>query len=109
MSLAVSTDYGLTWKSYGQIITSKDAVVTAHKITGTGDCTAVNGQDGYYYAYCWQNATGHGDGATIMARAPCVRSGSEQVEKVLSGQWDQPGLGGEATGLERGWAVVLPG
>jgi hypothetical protein len=65
MSLAISTDYGLTWKSYGQIITGTD-VSTTNKISGEGDCTAVNGQDGYYYAYCWQNR----DGATIVARAP---------------------------------------
>ena len=45
MSLANSTDYGLTWNSLGQIIIGTD-VPTANKNTGEGDCTAVNGQDG---------------------------------------------------------------
>jgi hypothetical protein len=53
-SLAVSTDYGLTWKSYGQILTGTDTP-TANKQTGEGSCSTVNGQDGYYYAYCFRN------------------------------------------------------
>jgi hypothetical protein len=101
-SLAVSTDYGLTWKSYGQIITSKNAVVTPHKVTGTGSCTAIEGQDQYYYAYCWQNGTGHGDGATIVARAPVSDPVPAKWRKYYEGQWSQPGLGGDATGLQKG-------
>jgi hypothetical protein len=43
MSLATSSDYGLTWKSLGQIITGTDAPAV-NKTTGEGDCTAVNGR-----------------------------------------------------------------
>ena len=102
MSLSVSADYGLTWKSYGQIITGKGAVLTLHKVTGTADCTAIKQPDGYYYAYCWQNGTGHGDGATIMARGPVSDPVPSKWKKYYQGKWDQPGLGGEATGLEKG-------
>jgi len=102
MSLSISTDYGLTWKSYGQIITGKDAVLTPHKVTGTANCTAIDGQDGYYYAYCWQNGTGHGDGAEIIARAPVADPLPRNWKKYYEGRWDQPGVGGDATGLPKG-------
>jgi hypothetical protein len=89
MSIATSTDYGLTWKSYGQIITGKDAPTTG-KITGEGDCTAVNGLDGSYYAYCWRNR----EGATIVARAPVSDPHPGKWMKFFQGKWVQPGLGG---------------
>ena len=101
MSLAISTDYGLTWKSHGQIIIGKD-VPTAGKITGEGDCTAVNGQDGYYYAYCWRNR----NGATIIARAPVSDPRPGEWMKFFQGKWDQPGLGGDSTGLKGGGGVA---
>jgi hypothetical protein len=97
MSLAISTDYGLTWNSLGQIITGSDAP-TADKNTGEGDCTAVNGQDGYYYAYCFRAK----DGALIVARAPVSNPGPGNWMKFFRGRWDQPGLGGEATRLMNG-------
>jgi hypothetical protein len=97
MSLAVSTDYGLTWNSLGQIITGTDAPTT-NKNTGEGDCTAVNGQDGYYYAYCFRTR----DGALIAARAPVSNPGPGNWLKFFQDKWDQPGLGGEATRLMNG-------
>ncbi|HYM00435.1 MAG TPA: hypothetical protein VEZ90_15885 [Blastocatellia bacterium] len=97
MSLAVSTDYGLTWKDEGQIITGTDAP-TANNNTGEGDCTFVNGQDGYYYAYCGRPR----DGAVIVARAPVSNPGPGSWMKYFQGKWQQPGLGGEASSLGRG-------
>src|SRR3984893_4056573 len=97
MSFAVSTDYGLTWKDQGQIITGTDSP-TASKNTGEGDCTFLNGQDGYYYGYCGRPR----DGAVIVARAPVSRLGPGNWMKFFQGQWDQPGLGGDARSLGKG-------
>jgi hypothetical protein len=99
-SLAVSTDYGLTWKSYGQILTGTD-VPTANKQTGEGSCSTVNGQDGYYYAYCFRNR----DGALIVARGPVSDPQPGKWMKFFGGSWDQPGLGGQATRLMNGSGV----
>jgi hypothetical protein len=99
VSLATSTDYGLTWKNLGQIITGRGAAM-ANRITGEGDCTAINGLDKYYYAYCWRNSSGEEDGATIVARA--LVSDPSHWKKYYQGKWDQPGLGGYSTGLPNG-------
>jgi hypothetical protein len=99
-SLAVSTDYGLTWKSYGQILTGTD-MPTANKQTGEGSCSTVNGQDGYYYAYCFRNR----DGALIVARGPVSDPQPGKWMKFFQGNWDQPGLGGQATRLMNGSGV----
>ncbi|WP_092574707.1 hypothetical protein [Rhizobium lusitanum] len=100
MSLAVSIDYGLTWNSLGQIITGTDDP-TANKNTGEGDCTGINGQDGYYYAYCFRPR----DGALIVARAPVSSQRPGNWMKFFQGKWEQPGLGGEATRLMNGSGV----
>ena len=100
MSLATSTDDGLTWTSLGQIITGTDAP-TAGKNTGEGDCTAVNGQEGYYYAYCFRAK----DGALIVARAPVSDPRPGNWMKFFQGKWSQPGLGGDATRLMNGSGV----
>jgi hypothetical protein len=94
MSLAISKDDGLHWEDIGQIITGKDSL-THGKVTGEGDCGAVNGQDGYYYAYCGRTR----DGATIVARAPVDNPAPKHWLKYYNGQWGEPGLGGDATGL----------
>ena len=65
MAIATSTDDGLTWTDLGTVITGQDAP-QAGKITGEGDCTMVDGLDGYLYAYCLRNS----DWQTIAARAP---------------------------------------
>lgn len=96
-SLAVSTDYGLTWKSYGQILTGTDTP-TANKQTGEGSCSTVSGQDGYYYAYCFRNR----DRALIVARGPISDPGPGNWKKFFQDKWDQPGLGGDATRLMDG-------
>jgi len=96
MSLATSTDYGMTWADQGLIVTGTDQP-TAGKVTGEGDCSAVNGQDGYYYAYCKR---AH-DRATFVARAPVSDPGPGQWFKYFNGSWSQHGLGGDATDLGR--------
>ncbi len=96
-ALAVSADDGLTWTSYGQILTGTDTP-TANKQTGEGSCSTVNGQDGYYYAYCYRNR----DHALIVARGPVSDPRPGQWMKFFQGQWDQPGLGGDATSLGNG-------
>jgi hypothetical protein len=97
MSMATSTDYGLTWNNLGQSITGTD-MPTANKNTGEGDCTALNGLDSYYYMYCGRPR----DGAVIVARAPVSNFGPGHWQKYFNGSWDQPGLGGDATSLGRG-------
>ncbi len=98
-SLAISTDYGLTWKDYGRILTGMDTdVPRTGKISGKGNCSAVNGQDGYYYAYCMR----YRDGATIVSRAPVSDPRPGKWTKFFQGKWDQSGLGGNATGLPKG-------
>ena len=97
MSIAMSKDDGLGWKDLGQIITGTDSL-THGRITGEGDCTAVNGGDSYYYAYCWRNTSG----AEIVARAPVADPRPGKWQKFYSGKWDQPGVRGESTGLPKG-------
>lgn len=97
MSLAISPDFGLTWKDEGQIITGTDSP-THRKNTGEGDCTFLNGEDGYYYAYCGRPR----DGAVIAVRAPVLSPGPGHWVKFFQGKWSQPGKGGEATSLGKG-------
>jgi hypothetical protein len=96
-SIAMSNDYGLTWKDQGRILTDND-VPTPNKNTGEGGCTVVNGKDGYFYAYCYRNK----DGQEIVSRAPVSDPGPGRWLKYFQGKWDQPGLGGDATGLAKG-------
>jgi hypothetical protein len=102
MALAVSNDDGLTWRNLGQIITGSDSPA-AGKNTGEGDCTAVDGRDGYYYAYCNRVR----DGGSIVARAPVSNPTPGNWKKYLEGRWDQPGLGGNATRLMGGSGVSV--
>jgi hypothetical protein len=94
MSLATSTDNGLTWHVEGPIITGRDAP-DPNRNTGEGDCSAVNGGDGYYYAYCWRNT----NGGTIVARAPVANPGPGNWKKYFNGAWSEPALGGDASKL----------
>jgi len=90
----VSKNYGLTWQPLGQIITGTDTL-TQGKVTGEGDCSAVNGGDGYYYAYCARAR----DHATIIARAPVDNPGPGHWKKWFNGAWSQPALRGDASPL----------
>jgi hypothetical protein len=97
MALAMSDDQGLSWRSLRQFISGTDSP-TPGKNTGEGDCTAVNGGDGYYYAYCFRVR----DGGLIVARAPAADPAPRNWKKYQDGKWDQPGLGGDATRLMGG-------
>jgi hypothetical protein len=94
MSFAVSRDGGMTWEDRGVIITGNDSPASG-KITGEGDCGAVDGRDGYYYAYCGRTR----DHAVFVARAPVADPGPGRWDKYFEGAWSEPGLGGEATNL----------
>lgn len=92
MAVATSTDDGLSWTDLGTILTGQDKP-TAGTITGEGDCTMVDGRDGYYYAYCLRNT----DWQTIAVRAPI--NAPTQWQKYFEGSWTEPGLGGRATAI----------
>jgi len=97
MSLVSSEDEGRSWQRLGQIITGTDQW-TQGKVTGEGDCTVVDGEDGYYYAYCLRRR----GNATIVARAPVKSPGPGNWKKYFNGSWSQPGLGGDSTPLAKG-------
>jgi hypothetical protein len=101
MSLAKSRDDGLNWEDVGQIVTGKGAL-TRGNVIGEGDCSVVNGQDGYDYAYCWRNPYGAESAAEIVARAPASDPNPGKWMKYYQGKWDQPGVGGDSTGLAQG-------
>jgi hypothetical protein len=100
MSLAVSEDDGLSWRRLGQIITGTEPVIQG-RVTGEGDCGAVDGKDGYYYAYCLRNR----DHGNIVARAPIDHPGPGNWKKYFDGAWTEAGLGGNATKLASGVGV----
>ena len=85
MSIAQSRDYGLTWNILGPIITDEEADMARPQ--SEGDCTAVDGHDGYWYAYCMRRR----DNKAIVARAP--------IENPVPGQW----MKWSGRGLERAW------
>lgn len=93
MSIAQSGDFGLTWQVLGPIISSEDADV-AHS-QGEGDCTAVDGHDGYWYTYCLRRR----DNANIVARAPIEDPGPGKWRKWSGRAWDAPGVGGTGAAL----------
>jgi hypothetical protein len=92
MAIATSSDDGLTWTDLGTVITGTDSPQPVG-ITGEGDCTMVDGLDGYLYAYCLRNS----DWQTIVARAPAGEPTAWR--KYYEGAWSEPGLGGKATAI----------
>jgi hypothetical protein len=93
MSIARSTDYGLTWNVLGPIISADDADVPHSQ--GEGDCTGVDGHDGYWYAYCLRRR----DGKNIVARAPIENPGPGKWLKWTGQRWSAPGVGGTGAAL----------
>jgi hypothetical protein len=94
MAIARSEDFGLTWKVLGQIITAGEGPASGRQ-GGEGDCTAVDGHDGYWYAYCqrlrdWKNT---------VARAPRNDPAPGKWSKWSGNGWNAPGLGGAAAPL----------
>jgi hypothetical protein len=94
MAAAVSRDDGLSWQILGDIITGSE-LPRQNAVTGEGDCTMVDGQDGYLYAYCLRNS----DSRTIAARAPLNDLGPGGWRKFRDGDWDVDALGGEASAI----------
>ena len=92
MAIALSQDDGLNWTDLGTVITGQDAPQPG-RTTGEGDCTMVNGGDGYLYTYCLRNS----DWQTIAARAPLTDL--LDWRKYYNGNWDEPGLGGNASAI----------
>ena len=111
MAIASSLDDGLTWTDLGTVITGPDTPKPG-STSGEGDCTMVDGLDGYLYAYCLRPA----DWQTIVARAPANELTAWR--KYYEGAWSEPGLDGKATAIgfvgtgagylqEPGWVAAV--
>ncbi len=92
MAIATSTDNGLSWTDLETVITGTDSL-TRGTVTGEGDCSLVDGRDGFFYAYCLRNS----DWQTIVARTPV--NDLTGWRKYFEGDWREPGLGGRATDI----------
>jgi hypothetical protein len=88
MSIAVSHDDGLSWDVLGQIITGDEG--NGRGAPGIGDCTAVDGHDHYWYAYCLRQR----DWKNIAARAPRDAPTPGKWKEWDGVGWREPGLGG---------------
>jgi hypothetical protein len=93
ISIAQSRDYGLTWDILGPIITDEEGEMA--RPASEGDCTAVDGHDGYWYAYCMRRR----DNRPIVARAPIENPVPGRWMKWSGHGWNAPGLGGAGAGL----------
>jgi hypothetical protein len=93
MAIARSFDYGLRWDVLGQIITG-DAV-DFPSLFGVGDCTGVDGHDGYWYAYCLRQR----DWKNVVARAPGADPRPGKWMEWDGADWRQPALGGVGAAL----------
>jgi len=93
MSIAQSEDYGLTWTMLGPVITSDEGDIPRPQ--GEGDCTATDGHDGYWYAYCLRRR----DNKNTVARAPIENPTPGKWFKWSGRSWDAPGLGGTGAAL----------
>ena len=97
MTIAKSTDYGLTWKIEGPIIVGTDPPAVG-KETGDSCPTVVRGQEGYDYAYCLHNGGHSWDGGYgFVARAPISDPGPGKWKKYFEGAWSEPGVGGKSS------------
>jgi hypothetical protein len=94
MSIAISHDDGLIWNDLGPIITDSQGDISG-KPSGVGDCTAVDGHDGYWYAYCLRPR----DWKHIVARAPHDAPTPGKWVEWDGNDWHEPALGGAAAPL----------
>jgi hypothetical protein len=95
MSIAVSKNDGLAWNVLGPIITSDEGNIPLPG-KGEGDCTATDGHDGYWYAYCLRGR----DAKNIVARAPIENPASGKWFKWSGDGWRAPGVGGTGAALD---------
>jgi hypothetical protein len=94
MSIAVSQDNGLNWRDLGQIIIGDDSY-SADEPGGLGDCTAADGHDGYWYAYCLRPR----DWKNIVTRAPAGDPSPGKWKEWTGSEWDASALGGTGAPL----------
>jgi len=94
MAIAESANDGLTWNFLGPIITSDEGNVPLPG-RGEGDCTGIDGHDGYWYAYCLRSR----DGKNVVARAPIENPVPGKWMKWTGDGWHAPGLGGTGATL----------
>ena len=100
MTIATSTDYGLTWRIEGPIITGTDPPA-ANKETGDSCVSVVRAQDGYDYAYCLHNGGHSWDGGyAFIARAASTDSGPGKWKKYFNGTWSEPGVDGKSSKID---------
>jgi hypothetical protein len=100
MTIAASTDYGLTWKIEGPIIRGTDPPA-AGKSTGDSCASVVRGDDGYDYAYCLHNGGHSWDGGYgFVARAPASDPGLGKWKKYYNGSWSEPGVDGKSSPVD---------
>jgi hypothetical protein len=100
MTIAASSDYGLTWKIEGPIIVGTDPPA-AGKETGDSCPSVVRGQDGYDYAYCLHNGGHSWDGGYgFIARASASDPGPGKWRKYFNGAWSEPGVGGKSSPVD---------
>lgn len=93
MSIAKTTDFGLTWSVLGPIIATDQP--NAPHSEGEGDCTGIDGHNGYWYAYCLRRR----DNKNVVARAPIESPGPGKWFKWTGSGWNAPGIGGTGAGL----------
>jgi hypothetical protein len=102
MVMAVSADYGLTWRIEGPIISGTDPPANG-KETGDSCGNIVRGNDGYDYAYCVHNGGHSWDGGYgFIARAPSSNPGPGKWKKYYNGAWSEPGVGGKSSPINGG-------
>jgi hypothetical protein len=109
MTMASSTDYGLTWKIEGPIVAGTDPPAVG-KETGDSCPSVVHGQDGYDYAYCLHNGGHSWDGGYgFIARASASDPGPGKWKKYFNGtgnggsgngNWREPGVGGKSSPVD---------
>ena len=95
MSIARSANEGLSWDVLGQIIRSNEEPASGRAV-GEGDCTAADGHDGFWYAYCQRLS----DWKNFVARAASGDPAPGKWTKWSGSGWNSPGLGGSAAPLD---------
>ena len=95
MSIGRSVNEGLSWDVLGQIITANEGPAPGRE-SGEGDCTAADGHDGFWYAYCQRLS----DWKNFVARAGSGDPAPGKWMKWSGSSWNSPGLGGGAAPLD---------
>ena len=95
MSIARSANAGLSWDVLGQIIRANEGPASGRAV-GEGDCTAADGHDGFWYAYCQRLS----DWKNFVAKAASGDPAPGKWMKWSSNGWNSPGLGGSAAPLD---------